>query len=207
MYKVAKTWLAAYNEYIATTPAVTMGNTISDTLAPSPAKPSFTENPHIEDGELELRRQQEAQSIVIPTPHDSTTTMEVEASSGSIVEEGETEQPLYTVRRYINHFAEALIKLLIDGIGSWTTDSRLRHIKGLTVLITYTGSRIVSYLPIIYHTLSSAITDDDNYVRTETDNCVRNIGRNLTGCEEALDLLVPRAAGVLPGSDTVSQRK
>ena len=182
-------------------------DTISDTFTPSPAKPSFLENAHIEDGELELRRQQGAQSIVIPIRHDTNTTMEVETNSGSIVKDEKEEKPLYTVRRYINHFAEALIKLLIDGIGSWTTDSRLRHIKGLTVLITYTGSHIVSYLPVIYHTLSSTITDDDNYVRTETENCVRNIGRNLNGCEEALDLLVPRAAGVLPGSDTVSQRK
>ena len=205
---MAKTWLASYNEYTVTTPSVTVDATTSSARLPSPAKPSFTENAHIEDGELELRRQQETHNIVIvPTPHDTTLPMEVEAANTEVKGTGTAEQPLYTIRRYINHFAEALIKLLIDGIGGWTTDSRLRHIKGLTVLITYTGSHIVSYLPIIYHTLSSTITDDDNYVRTETENCVRNIGRNLNGCEEALDLLVPRAVGVLPGSDTVSQRK
>ncbi len=121
---------------------------IEGATASSSTKDRFDDNAHIVDGEVELHNL----TIQRLTQHVITS------SSASVSVDSGTD-PVAGLMLY--QFS-AMVTMFRLGINDWTTDTKIRHLNGLTVLFDLLNYDIAfitvgNHLPVIYIALSQCI--------------------------------------------------
>jgi hypothetical protein len=106
---------------------------------------------------------------------------------------------------FVSSNLHSLMRILHEGVESWTTDSRRRYLRALNGLITYTDSRISTILPRVLSLLAPAVRDEEGEVRSAAEECCTRLGTQAVP-DEILEILLPRVQGAVAGGDTATQR-
>lgn len=107
--------------------------------------------------------------------------------------------------RMVSFYTSQLVPIFLHGIVSWTTESRIRYLRGLYSLISLLRTQVLPYLPDTLQSLSAPIRDDESAVRAEAERCCAVLGQ-LVPSDVILELLIPRLLGNLSGYDTAPAR-
>ena len=76
----------------------------------------------------------------------------------------------------------------------------------MRTLITLARYTILPHLLPIYNSLGYPVLDDESAIRRAAEECCTEIGIYVPSVE-LLDILIPRARGLVTGTDTAHQRK
>lgn len=146
----------------------------------------FAEGAEVIDGEAEMQQQRGAMQI--------EEADAVQPDSGA--------QP--TQRLLLDHLMP-MSTLLLAGVNAWTVESRRRFLCGLDQFLQIVGPRCLPLLPSLLASLGPGCRDDEQVVRAVAERCCVRVG-SLVPPLEALQLLLPRVDGLVPGGDTASAR-
>ena len=157
----------------------------------------FAEGAEVIDGEAEMQQQQRREQ-----------EQEQEQCGAMQVEEAEAAAPQVEVqstqRLLLDHLLP-LSTLLLTGANAWTVESRRRFLCGLDQFLQLVGPRCLPLLPSLLASLGPGCRDDEPVVRAVAERCCVRVG-SLVPPLEALQLLLPRVDGLVPGGDTASAR-
>ena len=173
-------------------------------------------NVEITDGELEMRRADDDHIGGADTATTLTISSGADAGPSTSVESV-----------FVCTYLYPIAKVISEGAGEWTTDTRRRNLRGLEVVIKLAGGAVECIVPQLLACLSGPIRDEDPLIRGPAEACCEALGASCatfllsdsgSGVESTgltmqsagewlpLDLLLPRVAGSVPGGDTFSQR-
>ena len=148
--------------------------------------PAFSQNDHIEDGELELQR-------ALSSSEETTSRIRNDVDESLVL------------TKFIDTNISTLLDIIIAGTDSWTSDSKRRYIKSLNVLINLSKTAIQPFIPQLLSCLSQPIRDDSSEIRIVAEDCCCTLGKVIP-FQDITDLLIPRILGEVPGGDTSSHR-